>query len=411
METQKSQRGKPNGVRAKRIFNLLAIGVALGGASAAYAQSTTHLLLAGGWGVQGHAGYVFGPISSLAMNEAKEIVFLSTLRGTKRELRAVIRSTGVTFSVVAFEGLRSPLPKTFYESFSMPSLNNSGVIAFTAVLKDEVPSSAVIRVAGATAEVVASSGTGVPGIPEATFEEFSAPFINSAGNILFAARTGGKQPGTGMFLWTRGGMRSVPLPPELKLGPKDLLNLVFFSRDEAVFVPRGTLPEAVTEQFFRAITVKNFQELKPAPQQSEIAEVLASRPGQTRVQMLLVLVEGEKVETAALDGDPSQAVVAKLPPGATLKPLGRIQSQTAGARENIIFAAAPADQESDLALYCFCDGQVTRLTSVEEFRPITEVARGRPIYSLASDSHQTVTFIAPCGEGGDAVGIYVTSLP
>ena len=114
------------------------------------AQSNTRLLLAAGSGVPGHAGFSFGPFSNLAMNDNREIVFLSSLRGPRNELRAVVRSSGVSFSVVAFQGLRAPILKTSYDSFSAPSLNDAGAICFAAGLKDTEanPSSAIIRVDG-----------------------------------------------------------------------------------------------------------------------------------------------------------------------------------------------------------------------------------------------------------------------
>src|SRR5712692_1448109 len=137
-----------------------------GTASKAYAQSTTRLVLSSGTGVPAHAGFVFGPFSNLAMNEADDVVFLTSLRSARIELRAVVRSAGVTFSVVAFQGLRSPIPRATYDSFSSPSMNAGGDIVFTAQLKDEVATSAVIHVKASSASAVAISGDTVPGIPE-----------------------------------------------------------------------------------------------------------------------------------------------------------------------------------------------------------------------------------------------------
>lgn len=400
-------------VCASKLLVVLAIGHALGCPRGVNAQSNTRLLLSSGWGVPDHAGFVFGPFSNLAMNGAKEITFLSTLRGSKSDLRAVMRSAGVTFSVVAFEGLRAPVPKASYESFSAPSLNDAGVIAFTATFKEreEAPPAAVIRVEGAYPLAVATAGSRVPGHPDATFQEFSAPVIDSKGNILFGARTDGKQPGTGLFLWTPRGIQAVSLPAGLNLAPKDLLVPAFSSHDEAVFVSRGTPMESVKEQFFRAAALKNFQELNPAPRAGEIVQALAGRPSEAPVKLLLVVMEGEKVQAAVLEGDPSQPVVAKRSGGGLSKPLGRIQGQSVGARGNIIFAAAPEDQPADLALFCFCNGRVVRVTSPEEFLPITEAAGGKPIVSLVGDSQNTVAFIAANIEGTDSVAIYVTSVP
>lgn len=391
------------------VFLATALLLAAGGT--ANAQSNTRLLLASGWGIPDHSGFVFGPFSNLAMNASKEIVFLSAMRGAKRDLRAVIRSTGVTFDVVAFEGLRSPVPRATYESFSAPTLNNAGVLAFSATLRDGELSAAVIRWERGNAQAVATGGAASSDSTESTFLEFSAPVINSAGNILFAARTGGSKPGTGLFLWTPQGLRSVRLPAELHLQPSDLLVPAMASRDEAVFVLRGTPSQAAAEQFFRAVAIKSFQELAPPPDPVATVEVLPGRVDQSPVKMLLVAMEGDTVEVGYLEGDPTQPVEAVRSQEVETPPLGRIQGQTTGPLGNIIFAAANVGEERDLALYCYCDGRVNRLTSPEEFWQVTVPAQGRPILSLAGDGQRTVTFIAPNGETGDSVGVYVTSLP
>lgn len=394
-----------------RALALLAVTLTLGGVRAGRAQSTTRLVLSSGTGVPGHAGFVFGPFSGLAMNEARDIVFLTSLRSARIDLRAVVRSSGVTFSVVAFQGLRSPVPKATYDSFSVPSMNASGEIVFTAELKDEAPASAVIRLKGGSSSVVATSGDVVPGMPETTFQEFSAPLINSAGNILFSARTAGKSAGTGLFLWTRRGTQRLALPPGLNLSPSDVLEPVYFSHDEAVFAARGTPPELALDQFFRALAVKSFQELNPPPAVSDTYEVLPVRPGDAPVKMLLALFEGENVQTVPLLGDPAQAVAARRQAGVTQKPLGRVMGQTVGAGEKLLFAATSADTPAELGLYCYCDGEVIRLKPPEEFMPVIQSGPGRPILSLCGDSQQTLGFIAPGAPPGDSASIYVTSLP
>jgi len=399
-------------VRALGVFlahGLIAVLIVFSGTSAR-AQSNTRLLLASGWGVPEHAGFALGPFSNLVMNDARDVVFLTSMRGAKSDLKAVMRSDGVTFSVVAFQGLRSPVPKATYESFSAPSLNNTGLIAFTAALKDDVPASAVIRLTRDAALAIATSGNPVPGSPDSTFQEFSAPVISSAGNVLFGARLGGKQPGSGLFLWTLQGLKTVPIPAELSLKPTDLLVPIFASHDEAVFVTRVSPRDAATEQFFRAVAGKNFSDLRPAPEESETAEILPPRIGEAPVKMLLVVMESGNVSTLVLSGDPTQPVKARKTEQGAPPVLGRIQGQTTGPR-GIIIAAAPAEQANDLALYCYCDGQLNRLTSAEEFVPVTIPAAGRPISSLTGDGQHTLTFIAPSEAGTDATAIYVVSVP
>jgi hypothetical protein len=394
-------------------FSVVVLNLLLIVAPRLSAQSDTRLLLAAGSGVPGHAGFSFGPFSDLAMNDNREIVFLSSLRGPRTELPAVVRSSGVSFSVVAFQGLRAPILKTSYDSFSAPSLNDAGAICFAAGLKDTEgnPSSAIIRVDGTGARALVTSTDNLPGTPDAAFLEFSAPLINSQGNILFGARWGGKNPGTGLFLWTPRELRRLEFPAGVTPTPKDVFEPIFFSHDEAALVRRGTLPEAAIEQFFRAVAIRSFQELKPPPDPAEALQILAPHAGQTPVQMVLVVMEGDNIQTALLAGDPSQPVMAKHVAGASeVKPLGQIEGQTTSAQGNIIFAATPLDSPSDVGLYCFCAGEVTRLTTADEFLPIVQAAPGKPILSLGGDSQQTEAFIAPgATESGSA--IYVTSIP
>jgi hypothetical protein len=377
------------------------------------AQSNTRQLLSAGYGVPGHTGFSFGPFSDLAMNENREIAFLSTVRSARSELRAVVVSSGVTFSVVAFQGLQAPIPKTSYDSFSAPSLNDAGVLCFAAGLKDTEgkPSSAIIRVDGTGAKALVTSDDSLPGAPDAAFLEFSAPLINSQGNVLFAARWGGKSPASGLFLWTPQALRRLELPAGVSPTPKDLFEPIFFSRDEAALVLRGTPLEAAIEQFFRAVAIRSFQELKPAPDPADTFQILAPRAGQAPIQMVVVIMDGENVQTALLPGDPSQPVTARHIAGAPeAKPLGQIEGQTTSAQGNIIFAATPLDSPDDIGLYCYCEGQVTRLTSAEEFSSVVQTAPGKPIVSLVGDGQQTESFIAPGPvEAGSA--IYVTSIP
>jgi len=402
-----------SGVKRSLAFPVVVLTLLLILPSRLSAQSSTRLLLAAGSGVPGHGGFSFGPFSNLAMNDDREIVFLSSLRGPRIELRAVVRSSGVSFSVVAFQGLRAPIPKTTYDSFTAPSLNDAGVICFAAGLKDTEgnPSSAIIRVNGTGPRALVTSADSLPGIPDAAFLEFSAPLINSQGNILFGARWGGKNPGTGLFLWTPRELRKLEFPAGVSPTPKDLFEPIFFSHDEAALVLRGTPSDAAIEQFFRAVAIRSFQELKPPPDPAEALQILAPRAGQAPALMVLVVMEGDNVQTALLPGDPSQPVMARHVAGAPeVKPLGQIEGQTTSAQGNIIFAATPLESPNDVGFYCFCGGQVTRLTSVEEFLPIVQAAPGKPILSLAGDSQQTQAFIAAgASEAGSA--IYVTSIP
>ena len=86
---------------------LLAMSLA---AIPASAQQNTRLLLTSGTEVPGHGGLAFGPFLSLAMNANQDVIFLTSLHSARVDKRAVVRSTGVSFSVVAFQGLLGPFP-------------------------------------------------------------------------------------------------------------------------------------------------------------------------------------------------------------------------------------------------------------------------------------------------------------
>jgi hypothetical protein len=397
------------------LCGLLSLGL---GQQAAFAQVNTRVLLSSGAGVPDHPGFTFGPFYDLAMNGRQRIVFRTSLRSPRTDSQAIVRSVGITFSVVAFGGLISPVPQEVYDTFSAPSINNSGSVAFTATLKGKgvegEPTAAIIEVQDGRSQLVVANGSAAAKDGEPQFEEFSAPVIGSAGDVLFAARTKGQNPGSGLFLWSTQGMHQVPLPQSFHVGPGDLLQPWFSSHNEAVFVRRDAPTTLASEQFFRAVAIKNFQQINPPPNRADTVQILPARPEQKPVQLLLVLLEDGRAQTAVLEGDPSQPVVAKRSPGmdtqGTLS-FAAIQAQTSGPGSgNVIFAAVPAGQEDDFGIFCFCSGQVVRLTSREDFSFLIHNLNGKPV-SLAGDAQHTVAFIAPVGTQPDSNAIFVSYIP
>jgi hypothetical protein len=375
---------------------------------------TTRLLISTSVQVPGHGGLAFGPFLSLAMNGNQDIIFLTSLRSPRAEMRAVVRSTGVSFSVVAFQGLVGLFPRTQYDALSAPSMNDAGVVAFTATLatdQADTPKLVVVRQEGSKPRPVATNLDSPPGQEGAKFEEFSAPLVYSDGSVLFGARWAGKSAGSGLFLWSPRGVQALPLPTGFILGTKDLLEPFFVGHDEAAFVRRGASLEAATEQFFRAIAIQSFQALQPPPDPTGTVELLAARADAAPVQMLVAYLENGSLQTALLTGDPTKPVMVKQSLTTTpVKPVARIVGLTIGPRGNLIFAATPIDAPNDLALFCNCDGQENRLTTAEDFQPITSVAPGKGIPMLTSDGQQNLAFIAPTA-GGENTAIYVTSIP
>jgi hypothetical protein len=387
------------------------------GAHRARAQVNARLVLVSGSAVPGHPGFTFGTFQDLAMNENDQIVFRTTLESPRISLRAVVRSQGISFSVVAFEGLVSPASHETYESFSAPSINDAGFVAFKTTLKGgggDAPTEAIVRVKGTGADLVAANGGGGKSSGSG-FTAFSAPVIGSSGEVLFAARTGGPTPHSGLYLWVAGGIRQVELPKDVHLGPREILEPLFASHDEAVFVRHGVDMAAAREQFFRAVAVRNFQQLDPPPKPSDTVQVLPPRPNQKPVQLLLVLLQGGNAQTAELAGDPSQPVKAQLAPGggpASDFSFETIQGQAAGRRAgSIIFAAVPSGQANGFGIFCFCEGQVVRLTAQADFGLLLGNLNAKPIGSFAGDGDGTVALVAPVGNQQGANAIFVCDTP
>jgi hypothetical protein len=405
-----------------RLINLAATGLCVVlliclGAQPARAQVNARLVLVSGSPVPGHPGFTYGSFQDLAMNGNDQIVFRTTLESPRINLRAVVQSEGISFSVVAFEGLVSPASHETYESFSAPSINDAGSVAFKAALKGGgggAPTEGIIRVTGTSAGLVADNGSGGKSSGSG-FTAFSAPVIGSSGAVLFAARTGGASPRSGLYLWFSGGVRQVELPKDFQLGPREILEPLFASHDEAVFVRHGVDMAAAREQFFRAVAVRNFQQLDPPPQPSDTVQVLPARPNQKPVQLLLVLLQGDNAQTAELAGDPSQPVKAQVAPGggpAGDSSFAAIQGQAAGRREgSIIFAGVPSGEPNGFGIFCFCEGQVVRLTTQADFGLLLGNLNGKPIGSFAGDGQGTVALVAPVGSQTGANAIFVCNTP
>jgi hypothetical protein len=399
-------------ILASCVFFSLTLGECL-----ARAQVNTRLLLVSGSGVPGHPGFTFGAFHDLAMNANQQIVFRTTLQSPRTSLPAVVESHGISFSVIAFDGLVSPVSGELYESFGSPSINDSGAVTFTAGLRgggEGAPTAAIVRIKSGSSDLVAANGSGAESFGE-VFRAFSAPVIGSAGEVVFGARTAGASPHSGLYLWSSQGIHPVPLPKSFRLGPGDLLQPIFASHDEAVFVRQGVDIAAAQEQFFRAVAIRNFQQLSPAPKPSETVQVLIPRPKEKPVQMLLVLLQGDRADTALLVGDPSQPVVAQVSPGtgaADASLFAAIEGQAAGRRSgSVIFAGVPSGQPNNFGLFCFCGGQVTRLTTPVDFGLLLSSLNERPIDSLAGDGQGTVALIAPVGTQPGGNAIFVCNIP
>ena len=222
------------------------------------------------------------------MNDNRQIAFLSSLRSPRNELRAVVMSSGVSFSVVAFQGLQTPIPKTSYDSFSAPSINDAGVICFAAELKDTEgnPSSAIIRVEGSKrqgpgdqhGQPSGNAGRQFPGILSAFNQLSGKHSVRSAlGREKTRARvcSSGRRANCGGWTFQRVFRR------RLKTCSSRSSSATMRRRWRS----RGTPGAAAIEQFFRAVAIRSFQEINPAPDPADTVQLLAPRAGQAPVQI------------------------------------------------------------------------------------------------------------------------------
>ncbi len=393
----------------------LVVGLLLLSVSRGMAQTSTRLLVASGETVPDHPGFVFGPFSGLVMNARQQIAFLTTLESARLETPAIVRSVGVTFSVVAFRGLVAPAAGTVFESFGAPSMNDNGTIAFSAALNGAAPSSGIFSVTQGKPAAVALAGQSAPGAG-APFQAFSSPVIGSSGAILFGALTGSgsASPGaSGLYLWTPQGLQSVPLPAGFTLGPGEMLQPIFQNEDESVWIPNDVSVAAADDQLFRALAIRSFQSLTPPPNPVSTALALAPLPQEKPVPMLLVILHGTQPQTMALEGDPTQPVMARLGAGAPpVLPLIGVESAVAGALGGrVVIASAAASNPGDLAFYCYCNGAVERLTTSADMAPVAIQPGTRAIHFLTGDGSHTLAFTAPLAGQANTSAIFVTSLP
>ncbi|MBA3482524.1 MAG: hypothetical protein H0T51_11975 [Pirellulales bacterium] len=149
----------------------------------------------------------------------KSIVFASDARAVQfaRRFRVILIAafatlTGVLCPLaesVADSSLRTVVllndvppgvpPGTWYFSLPAPALNSVGETAFRSVLvsfegagpivrdKTRIAGTGVWSEVGGALQLVARSGDSVPGVPDATFQSFSPPTLNAAGQTAFAA--------------------------------------------------------------------------------------------------------------------------------------------------------------------------------------------------------------------------------
>ncbi len=86
-------------------------------------------------------------------------------------------------------------PLASFATFGIPSINDSGQVAFTAGIRTGETFSTIVFANGG---VVAQKGNAAPGT-QTTFQSFKDPALNNAGDVAFLATLDGKPPKVGLF--------------------------------------------------------------------------------------------------------------------------------------------------------------------------------------------------------------------
>src|SRR5881628_1418808 len=129
-----------------------------------------------------------GTIASLdapAINDRGDVAFLATVRRGRESVEAIYLSSGATLSKVVAQGDPAPAGGTF-AGFGVPALNDSGALAFAAVVEGRaVPGGVFVAKGGRTRMLVGAGDESPIGGIFAKFSERVA--LNSAGAVAFTS--------------------------------------------------------------------------------------------------------------------------------------------------------------------------------------------------------------------------------
>src|SRR5207249_4354034 len=152
---------------------------------------------AGGWRVR--AVQHRGP----ALNEAGDVAFAAAVSGGKT-VEGIFATTGRRLRAVAVVGSAAPsIASGTFASLDAPALNDRGDVAFLATVRRGRESiEAIYLSSGATLSKVVAQGDPAPA--GGTFAGFGVPALNDSGALAFAAVVEGRAVPGGVFV-AKGG--------------------------------------------------------------------------------------------------------------------------------------------------------------------------------------------------------------
>jgi hypothetical protein len=155
-------------------------------------------------------GVASGTLASLdapALNDRGAVAFLATVRRGRESVEAIYRFAGGRLDKIVAQGDGAPAGGAF-AGFGVPALNNSGAVAFAAVVEGRAAPGGVFVIEGSKVRMLVGAGEESPiGGIFAKFSERVA--LNDAGTVAFTAVLKGAATPQAIFAVEGGRTRKV----------------------------------------------------------------------------------------------------------------------------------------------------------------------------------------------------------
>src|SRR5262245_8119315 len=153
------------------------------------------------------AGGVFAGFGPPALNNAGTVVFAAVIEG-RAVPGGIFRAQAGQLKMLVGAGDDTPLGGIFMKFSERIALNDSGVVAFHAVLRHGPVAAAVFAVESKRVRRVAATGDSAPG--GGTFSHFGPwPAVNTAGTVGFVASVDAGPSPVGVFLAAASGLARI----------------------------------------------------------------------------------------------------------------------------------------------------------------------------------------------------------
>lgn len=157
----------------------------------------------------GTNGGRFSTFSFPSINASGAIAFQANISGGSTKSAIFVSSPRGGISPVVLQGQAAPGTggKEFF-GFSEPVLNDNGAVAFRAKIGVEIGNEGVFLFSNGSTSAIAITGQLAPGTGGQRFTGFSVPDLNDSGAVAFQGRLGDSN---GIFLFSNGAVAPIAL--------------------------------------------------------------------------------------------------------------------------------------------------------------------------------------------------------